>query len=64
MNSKNVKYLVFVCGLVVGVLSLSPPWESAKDNNAEDSNTSTPVTKQPASDKKTYSPKPPAIRIV
>lgn len=64
MNSKNLKYLVFVCGLAVGVLSVSPPWESAKGNNAEDSSTSTPVTKQPASGKKTYSPKPPAVRIV
>jgi len=61
---KNINNLLFVCGLIIGTLSISSPWEAASDDKAEDTGTSNPVSKQPASEKKTFSPKPPAIRIV
>jgi hypothetical protein len=64
-NKMKINNLIFTCGLVIGTLSVSTPWESAIDVSADDtSSTSAPVSKQPASKKKTYLPKPPSIRIV
>lgn len=64
MNIKNINKLIFVCGLIIGTLSISSPWEAASNDKAEDTGTGDPVSKQPASEKKTFSPKPPAIHIV
>ena len=64
MKFKNINNLIFVCGLVIGALSISTPWEAASNKKAEDTKTSSPVSKEPAPEKKTYLPKPPAIRTV
>ena len=70
MNTKNINKLVLICGLVIGLLSVSTPREANVDNNAEGSSTketgttSNPVSKQPNNGKKTFLPSRPAVRTV
>ena len=70
MNTKNLNKLVLICGLVIGLLSVSTPRESSVDNNAEGSSTketgttSNPISKQPTNGKKTFSPARPIVRTV
>lgn len=60
----NIKYLIFACGLIVSTLSIATPLESVTGYTADSTSVKQPVSKQPSSEKKTFSPKRPTIRIV